>query len=64
MVKVLIIDAFMQGYVAGKEYMVEPAEAKRLVDGGFGEITSTAPAPKKENAVALGHAKAEKAVKA
>jgi hypothetical protein len=62
MVRIKIIDAFGIGYVAGKEYNVDPAEAKKLVDAGQAvALEATAP-PKKENAVNLGPAKAEKAV--
>jgi hypothetical protein len=62
MIKVLIVDAYMQGYVSGKEYLVEPAEAKRLVEGNYAKIISPAAQPKKENAADSGPAKAEKAV--
>lgn len=62
MVKVKITNAYGQGYTQGETYEVEPAEAKRLVDGGHATVISPAATPKKENAADSGHAKAEKAV--
>jgi len=62
MVRIKIIDAFGIGYVAGKEYTVDPAEAKKLVDAGQAVALEAIAPPKKETAVASGHAKAEKAV--
>ena len=62
MVRIKITDAFGIGYVAGKEYEVEPAEAKKLVDDNKAIVISPVAQPKKENAAATGHAKAEKAV--
>lgn len=62
MVRIKITDAFGIGYVAGREYDVEPAEAKKLVDENKAIVISPIPTPKKETAADSGHAKAEKAV--
>ena len=62
MVKVKITNAYGQGYAQGETYEVEPAEAKRLTEGGHAIVISPGTTPKKENAADSGPAKAEKAV--
>lgn len=62
-VKIKIVNAYGIGYVAGHEYLVDPAEAKKLVDAGQAIALETLPEPKKvETAAAVGPGKAEKAV--
>jgi hypothetical protein len=62
MVKIRITNAYGIGYTKGQEVEVAPAEAKKLVDAGQAVALEAIAPPKKETAVASGHAKAEKAV--
>lgn len=62
MVKVKITNAFGTAYFSGQEVEVEPAEAKRLTEGGHAIVISPGATPKKETAADSGPAKAEKAV--
>jgi hypothetical protein len=51
LVKIRITDAYGIGYVAGKEYMVTPAEALKLCQSDQAVALEELPAYKAENAI-------------